>query len=33
MAKIVDPILPVLAILGYGAVLLGTVKGPGSPGF
>ena len=30
MAKIMDPILPVLSILGYWAIILGSFGGPGS---
>ena len=29
MAKIMDPILPILSILGYRAIILGSVAGPG----
>ena len=29
MPKIMDPVLPILSILGYGAILLGTFGGPG----
>ena len=29
MAKIVDPILPILFVLGYWAIILGTFGGPG----
>ena len=29
MAKIMDPILPILSILGYWAVILGSFGGPG----
>ena len=30
MAKIMDPILPILSILGYWAILLGSFGGPGT---
>ena len=30
MPKILEPILPILSILGYWAVILGTFEGPGS---
>ena len=30
MAKIMDPILPILSILGYWAIILGSFGGPGS---
>ena len=30
MAKIMDPILPILSILEYGAIILGSFGGPGS---
>ena len=30
MAKIMDPILPILAILGYWAIILGSFGGPGT---
>ena len=30
MAKIIDPILPILSILGYWAIILGSLGGPGS---
>ena len=30
MAKIIDPILPVLSILGYWAIILGSFGGPGT---
>ena len=29
MAKIMDPILPILSILGYWAIVLGSFGGPG----
>ena len=29
MAKIMDPILPILSILGYGSVILRSFGGPG----
>ena len=29
MAKIMDPILSILSILGYWAIILGTLGGPG----
>ena len=29
MAKILDPILPILSILGYWAIILGSFGGPG----
>ena len=29
MAKIMDPILPILSILGYWAIILGSFGGPG----
>ena len=29
MAKILDPILPVVSILGYWAIILGFFEGPG----
>ena len=34
MAKIMDPILPIVSILAYGAIILGSFGGPGtwSPG-
>ena len=31
MAKIMDPILPILSILGYRAIILGSFGGPGAP--
>ena len=31
MAKIMDPILPLLSILGYWAIILGSFGGPGRP--
>ena len=30
MAKIMDPVLSILSILGYWAIILGTFGGPGS---
>ena len=30
MAKIIDPILPILSILGYWAMILGSFGGPGN---
>ena len=30
MAKIMDPMLPILSILGYWAILLGSFGGPGT---
>ena len=30
MAKILDPILPVLSTLVYGAIILGSLGGPGT---
>ena len=30
MAKIMDPILPILCILGYWAMILGSFGGPGT---
>ena len=30
MANIMDPILPILSILGYSAITLGSFGGPGS---
>ena len=30
MAKILDPILPVLSMLGYWAIILGSFGGPGN---
>ena len=29
MAKIMDPILPILSVLGYWAIILGSFGGPG----
>ena len=29
MAKIMDPVLPILSILGYRAIILGSFGGPG----
>ena len=31
MAKIMDPVLPILSILGYRAISLGSFGAPGSP--
>ena len=33
MAKIMDPILPILSILGYWAIILGSFGGPGMNDF
>ena len=30
MAKIMDPILPILSILGYWSIILGSFGGPGN---
>ena len=30
MAKIMDPLLPILAVLGYWAIILGSFGGPGT---
>ena len=30
MAKTMDPILPILSILGYWAIILGSFGGPGA---
>ena len=30
MAKIMDPLLPILSILGYWAIVLGSFGGPGT---
>ena len=30
MGKIMDPILPILSILGYWAIILGSFGGPGT---
>ena len=30
MPRIMDPILPILSILGYWAIILGTLGGPGT---
>ena len=32
MAKTMDPILPILSILGYWAIILGSFGGPGLKG-
>ena len=31
MAKIIDPILPILSIFGYRAIILGSFGGSGKP--
>ena len=30
MAKIMDPILPILSVLGYWSIILGSFGGPGT---